>query len=123
MLLARGEVAGLGVVDKKFVEHDAVAARKNLRAENVQPDGAERAGDFAEQPGAVPGANLDEVVTAVGFILPRRGGRQHAFLFQNLPAHETVCQFEIVENVPRRVNFKITLWQRGEMRVQFLVTD
>src|SRR5208283_3497093 len=123
LALARREVAGFGVVDEKFVERDAIAARKNLRTENVQPDGAERAGDFAEQPGTIPGANLDEIVTAVGFILPGRRGRQHAVAFQNLPVHETVRQFEVVGNILRRVNFKIPLRQRGEMRVEFLVAD
>src|ERR1039458_7597237 len=123
LALVRRGVAGFGGVDDKFVEPYPIAAGKNWRTEDVQPDSAERAGNFAEQPGAIPGANLDEVVTAVGFILPGRRGRQHAVVFQNLLAHEVVRQFEVVANVLRRVNFKITLRQRGEMRVELLVTD
>ncbi len=53
------------VVDEKGVQRDAVGARENLRAQNVQPGGAQRTGDFAEQSGAVPGANFDDVVAAV----------------------------------------------------------
>ena len=118
-----GEIAGAAVVDEKCVEHDAVGAGENLRAENVQPGGAERAGDFAEQPGAVPGADFDDVVAAVGFVLPGRHGRQHAVVFQNLPAHEAVRQFEVVEDFLGGVDLKITRRQRGEMRVDLLVAD
>ena len=41
VLLARGQVAGARVVDKKCVERDAVGARENLRAQDVQPGGAQ----------------------------------------------------------------------------------
>jgi len=121
--LARGEAAGGGVVDEKVVEYDAVVAREDLRAEDVQSEGAERAGNLAEQPGPVPGADPDDVVTTVGLVLPGRRRGQHAFLVQNLPAHETMRQFEVGGNVPGGVNLEITRRHRGEVRVEFLAGD
>ena len=111
------------VVDKKRVERDAVGAGENLRAQNVQPGGAQRAGDFAEQSGAVPGADFDDIVAAVGFIQPGGHGRQRAVVFEDQLVHETVREFEIVQNFLRRVNLEIPRRQRGKVRVHFLGGD
>jgi len=107
VLFARPQIAGAGVVDEKVVERDAVGARENLRAQDVQPGGAQRAGDLAEQSGPVPGADFDDVVTPVRFVQPRRHGRQGAVALLDEPVHEPVGEFEVVENLPGGVDLKI----------------
>ena len=75
------------------------------------------------KPGAVPCADFDEVVAAVGFVQPRGHGRERAVVFADQPVHETVREFQVVEDFSGRVDFKIPRRQRGKMRVQFLVAD
>ncbi len=123
VLFARGEVAGARVVDEKFIQRNAVGARENLRAQDVQPARAQRSGNLAEQPGAVPCADFDEVVAAVRLVQPCGHGREGAVAFEDQPVHEPVRKFQVVENFLHGVDFKITRRQRGEMSVQFLIVD
>ena len=78
-LVGAGQVAGDGVGDEEGVQHDAVGAGEDLGAEDVEAGGAEGAGDLAEQAGAVPGADFDGVVAAVGLVVPVDDGRQRRF--------------------------------------------
>ena len=50
VLLARGQIAGAGVVDEKSVERDAIGAGENLRAEDVQAGGAEEPAILPNRP-------------------------------------------------------------------------
>jgi hypothetical protein len=109
------------VVDKKRVQHHAVGAGENLRAQNVQAGGAQGPGDFAEQPRAVPGADFHQAVAAVPLVNPRRDRGEHALAFKNQPAHETVDQRHVLRDLGGRVHLEIPLRQLAEMRVQLLV--
>jgi len=70
LALARRKVP-FGVVTKNLSSTNR-SLRVILRTENVQPDGAERAGIFAEQPGASQ-VQILTVVTAVGYPSGRCG--------------------------------------------------
>jgi len=80
VLLAVGEIAGAPVIDKKSVEHNA-SLRVKICAPRMFTGGTERAGNFAEQSGAVPSADLDGTVTAVGFIPPCSHRQQSMIVF------------------------------------------
>ena len=69
-LFTAGEQSAFCVGYKKRVDDDAIATRDDFRAQNVQACRGERASDFAEQTGAVPGADMDRGVAAVGFVMP-----------------------------------------------------
>ena len=58
----------------------------------LRPAALKRAGDLAEQAGAVPGADFHGVVAAVGFIVPVDDRGQGVFPIGDLEAHEAVCE-------------------------------
>ena len=122
-LAAVGQVARAGVRHKKRVQRDAVGARENLRAENVQARRAERAGDLAEQAGAVPGADFDGVAAAVRFVAPVQLRCEQVVIVGDLVPHEGMGQVEILENFRRGMNLEIARQQPVEMRLDFVAAE
>src|SRR5262249_49787657 len=122
-LLGAGEVAGAGISHEKSIENDAIGSGENLGTEDVQASDTERAGDFAEEAGTVPGADFDCVVAAVELVVPINDRHEGGVLFRNLLAHETMSQQEVVDDVTSRMNLEIARWQSGEMGLEFFILE
>ena len=98
-LLGARQGAGLCIVNEKGIERDSIVPGEDLRAQDIEPRSAERAGDFAEQASPIPGADFHRVVATIGFIVPIDYRRQGViFICQNLQAHELMRQYEVSQS-------------------------
>src|SRR5829696_7814556 len=70
-LRARDQSPALGIGDKERVERNAIVASEALRTENVNARRTQRSRNLAEQSEAIPCANLQRRVAAIGFVVPR----------------------------------------------------
>ena len=105
--VARDQRSAVRFRDIEGVEHDAIGAGETLRAENVDAGGAERAGDFAEEPEPVPRADFQRGVTAVRLVMPIDHRGQWVLLVRNLQPHKPMHQNHIVQCLLGRVNLEV----------------
>src|SRR5206468_5880726 len=101
-------------------ENDPVGTGKDLSAQNIYPDRAERTADFAEKTGPVPSADFAGGVAAVRFIMPGEDRFEGLFFLGQLVVHETMGQRQIGHDFLQRMNLKVTRRQAAEMSVDFV---
>ena len=97
--LALRELSLPGFGDEEGVDDDAVGAGKDLGVENVQTGGSQGTGNFVEQPAAVPSADGDGGVAAVGFVLPGNDRFEFTVFLVELQHQEAVDHGQVVNDV------------------------
>lgn len=117
------EGAGAGIGDVEGIEDDPIATSEDLGGENVEADGGEGAGDFAEQTGAVPGADFDDGIAAIAFDVPADDGFEGFILFAELVVHESVSLAEVCDDFLWRIDAEVTFGEGVEVGVELVAAE
>src|SRR5688572_29634604 len=108
------------VIDEEGVENDPVHAGENLRGKNIQAGGGERPSDLGEQSGAVPGADVNRGVTAIGLVVPHHDWLERFVFLGELQVHEAVRERDVGSNLSRGVDLEIARGKMLEVSLDFL---
>src|SRR5947209_7965735 len=115
LFLAIDHAAPARVRHVKSIEHNAVRACENLRAQNINAGRAEGTRDFAEESCSIPSADFARGVAAVRLIVPGKDRFQRLVFLSHLMMHEAMGLRDIVDDLFDRMNLKVAWRQAGKM--------